>query len=144
MYAQQNEKLEEHERIDFKFLLGKQSTPELNFLAHSEQLLHPSDTLLTNRSESIQTGKILDWFHYSRSILFLHIQRLKTCTASDIVSLVKPTMTKPSIFPCFPKNFPNSTPLLHFIGYPVSETQLSTTNNHKPKETPWNVVFRER
>ncbi|KAI9344601.1 hypothetical protein BDR26DRAFT_857250 [Obelidium mucronatum] len=69
-YRKQNEQLPEDQQIEIMFLLGREHSYEKRFQIQTEQSLHPTDTLITNRTENANEGKILDWFQYARSVLY--------------------------------------------------------------------------
>ncbi|KAJ3030902.1 UNVERIFIED_CONTAM: hypothetical protein HDU68_007400 [Siphonaria sp. JEL0065] len=66
-----NEKLPHNFQSDHIFFFGNSDTDqEKDSTLVLEQLLFPNTTVISHRKESRDSGKILDWFKFSRSLLY--------------------------------------------------------------------------
>ncbi|KAJ3030903.1 UNVERIFIED_CONTAM: hypothetical protein HDU68_007401 [Siphonaria sp. JEL0065] len=69
-YRRLNAQLPSQKRIDFKFFFGNANTTEHDYDLVLEQTMFPNETVITSRLEDRDSGKILDWFRFARSLMY--------------------------------------------------------------------------
>ncbi|ORY35997.1 hypothetical protein BCR33DRAFT_855600 [Rhizoclosmatium globosum] len=79
-YNQQNKLLVANDQIHFKYFFGKGFSPDIAYQISLEQQMYPSDTVVTERYEDRDDGKILDWFRYARSELYYEVEDGEWCS----------------------------------------------------------------
>ncbi|KAJ3022263.1 UNVERIFIED_CONTAM: hypothetical protein HDU68_009232 [Siphonaria sp. JEL0065] len=71
-YALENRRIQNpKDKIDFVYFFGKPYSPESKFQMNLEFNEHPEDTIITDRYEDRDDGKVLDWFEYARSQMYI-------------------------------------------------------------------------
>ncbi|KAJ3030439.1 UNVERIFIED_CONTAM: hypothetical protein HDU68_008991 [Siphonaria sp. JEL0065] len=133
-YRAQNALLSDDHKIDFMFLLGREKDYEKRYQIQTEQQLHPFDTLITNRTESKDEGKIYDWFHYARSVMYSKHPSIPNayCKRYSFVGKAEDdeTINVPVLSEALRAlNSSNS----HFVGYPVAVEQTLKLHKNLPK-----------
>ncbi|KAJ3081389.1 Serine/threonine kinase [Rhizoclosmatium hyalinum] len=69
-----------NDQIHFKYFFGKGFSPDIAYQISLEQQMYPSDTVVTERYEDRDDGKILDWFRYARSELYYEVEDGEWCS----------------------------------------------------------------
>ncbi|KAJ3077413.1 hypothetical protein HDU98_000063 [Podochytrium sp. JEL0797] len=69
-YKELNARLSESERIDFVFIFGNGDTFEKRYQVQMEMEEHEEDTIITERMEAMNDGKVYDWFKHAGNIMY--------------------------------------------------------------------------